>query len=855
MKLTRRDFIKRSAATSGVVLAAATAVDVMAAQPATSAMTEATAQPKSPGKGTWVPTVCQGCTSWCAAEAFVQEGRVVKVRGHHLSKSSGGHICPRGHLGIGQMYDPDRIKVPMKRTNPKKGRGVDPKFVPISWDEALDTIADKMMELRKNEETEKFMLMRGRYTYCRDVIYDALPKIFGSPNNISHSAICAEAEKFGSYYTEGFWGYRDYDLENTKYVICFGGDPIASNRQVPNAIRQWGKVLDQATVVAIDPRFSATASKAHEWMPVKPGEDSALAVALAHVILTEGLWSREFVGDFKDGVNGFKAGATVDEAAFDEKHTNGIVKWWNIELKDRTPEWAEKVCLIPAAQIRRVATGFAKAAPNVMCWMAPGAAMQPRGAYGAFAAHALNGLVGAADNKGGTLQKMKTPYTHIPLYSKKFKPYIDEIAAKGSKHKKIDQRGTLEFPALKKKPGGGVVTNRAAEGILDENPNEIKVAIAYWNNLAFSCTGATRWEKALEKLPFFAHIVTNPSEMTQFADIVLPASFHMFERWGLVASKFNRYSYIGLQQPMVKRMWDVRTDETEIVWLLAKKLKERGFANLFDYFQTEMKDPETGKAAADGADFSKITTKIMTEKQWNPAKYHSGEKINGWKEFVERGLWQSDQYPFKKLWAKGFKTKTKKFEFFSETLKKVLGAHAEKHEVSIDKVMEVTQYTGRGERVFVPHWEPAKYHGDEKEYPFIFMDSRSRLSREGRSQNLAEFYEFKKVDPGDASHVDLLKINPKDANAMGLADGDWVKVASPEKSVKIQVKLWEGVRPGTVNKTFAMGHWAYGRLAAADYGKHVERGFNNNELLPSDYDRLSGSTARHAVSRVKIAKI
>ncbi|MEW8451001.1 MAG: molybdopterin dinucleotide binding domain-containing protein, partial [Candidatus Thiodiazotropha sp.] len=315
------------------------------------------------------------------------------------------------------------------------------------------------------------------------------------------------------------------------------------------------------------------------------------------------------------------------------------------------------------------------------------------------------------------------------------------------------------------------------------------------------------------------------------------------------------YSYIGLQRPLVKPLWDSRIDETEVVWMLAKKLKEKGFPNLFDYFQKELKDPETGKAAENEAQFAEIVVKVMTEKQWNPAKYHSGEKINGWQEFVKLGLWQSDQYPFKKKWEKGFKTETHKFEFYSETLKKVLGMHAEKHEVSIDKVMEVTQYAGRGEQVFVPHWEPAKYHGDEKEFPFVFMDSRSRLSREGRSQNLNEFYEFKKVDPGDISHTDVLKINPKDARKLELNNGDWVEVTSPEKSVKIQVRLWEGIRPGTVNKTFGMGHWAYGRLASADYGKHVPRGFNNNELLPADYDRLSGSTARHAVSRVKIQKL
>ncbi|MEW8616934.1 MAG: molybdopterin-dependent oxidoreductase [Candidatus Thiodiazotropha endolucinida] len=161
MKLNRRDFIKSSVATGGLIATSAMVREAMAEDPLADGPAP---KPASPGKGKWVPTVCQGCTSWCAAEAFVQEGRVVKVRGHHLSKSSNGYVCPRGHLAIGQMYDPDRIKVPTKRTNPKKGRGVDPKFVAVSWDEALDTIADKMMELRKNNETEKFMLMRGRYT-------------------------------------------------------------------------------------------------------------------------------------------------------------------------------------------------------------------------------------------------------------------------------------------------------------------------------------------------------------------------------------------------------------------------------------------------------------------------------------------------------------------------------------------------------------------------------------------------------------------------------------------------------------------------------------------------------------------
>lgn len=115
-------------------------------------------------EGKWIPSTCQGCTTWCAIEFFVQNGRVVKVRGNQQSKSNEGYCCPKGHLQIMELYDPDRVKVPMKRTNPKKGVNENPGFVPITWDEAMDTIATKMMELRNANEPEKFMLLRGRYS-------------------------------------------------------------------------------------------------------------------------------------------------------------------------------------------------------------------------------------------------------------------------------------------------------------------------------------------------------------------------------------------------------------------------------------------------------------------------------------------------------------------------------------------------------------------------------------------------------------------------------------------------------------------------------------------------------------------
>ncbi|MBF0353527.1 MAG: molybdopterin-dependent oxidoreductase [SAR324 cluster bacterium] len=849
MGLTRRNFIKYSTI-SGVGLLSATSgfpqLTAFAADPYKKLAT-------APGK--WLSSTCQGCTTWCPVQVHVVDGRATKIRGNEHALANHGNVCVRSHISLQQVYDPDRLKVPMKRTNPKKGRDEDPRFVPISWEEAIDTITDKMMELRKNDETHKFLLLRGRYTYMRDIIYEVMPKVFGSPNGISHSAICAEAEKFGPYFTEGFWDYRDYDLDKTRYVLCWGADPLASNRQVPHAISIWGKVGDQAKIAVVDPRLSATAAKANEWLPVIPGEDGALAVAIAHTILVNGVWNREFVGDFTDKQNRFKVGEIIPEDTFQENYTYGLIKWWNLELRDKTPVWAEKRCGIPAEQIKRVALGFADAAPRAISWLSPGTAMHVRGGYTAMVAHALNGLVGSVDNEGGTVRASKIPANKVPEYKK----YYDEMAERGNHNKKIDQRGTLQFPAMSSgKPGSGVVTNNVADAILQENPYDIKVAIGYWNNFTFSCSGAERWEKAMSKLPFFAHITTHASEMSHFADIVLPAAHQLYEKLGFIKSKQNLVAYASLNKRILEPLWDVKMDETEIPWMIAEKLAQKGFSNMFDFFRNEFKDPQTGKTPQNSLEFSLYALKYYTQPMWDAShpdygKY--GDKLEGWDDLFEKGVWNSKRYPYREKWGK-FGTATQKFEFYSETLKKSLTEHAEKNQVSINDVLDACKYQARDELAFVPHYEEAYRWGDANEFPFIFFEHRSRLNREGRSANCSWYQDNKDSDPGDEKWDDVAKINPVDGQRLGLRNGDTIELISPTGKLQCHVKLWEGVRPGTIGKCYGQGHWAYGSIAAKDFEKRIPRGGNNNLLLPADYERLSGSTARHGgVTRVKIMKV
>jgi anaerobic selenocysteine-containing dehydrogenase len=865
MEIKRRDFLKITAAAGAVATVGLPKLNAFAALPKSS----------DTPKGEWLPSTCQGCTAWCPVEFFVQERRIVKVRGNQLSKANSGYCCPRGHLMIQQAYDPDRIKVPMKRTNPQKGRGIDPKFVPITWDEALDLVADKMIELRKSGHPEKLVYMRGRYSSTStDLLYGTLPKIYGTPNYFSHSGLCAEAEKMGPGYTQGFFGYRDYDFAKTKCLVSWGTDPLSSNRQVPNTINKLGDIFDRGTVITIDPRLSAIAAKSNEWLPIKPGEDGALAAGIAHVLLAEGLWSKEFVGDFKDGKNLFKAGATVDEATFEEKQTHGIVKYWNLELKDKTPAWAATKTLIPAEQIIRVARTMGKAGSACAVFMGPGVAMTPRGTYAAMAVYALNGILGSIETEGGVFQSSSSPTNKFPEIKKAF---VDELAEHQGHGKKLDGRGAKNMPAIlggydSKKDKDGKVTESAkanvvSNGVVDgmlKDPAACQIFISTWSNFVFSATGAQRWEKAMATVPFFVHMVTNASEMTQFADVVLPATFAPTEKLSIITNMANLHGHVSLQQPVAKPLWDVKAEETEVMWLLAEKLKARGFANLYDYYAS-FEDPETKKKPATAAEFSEIAAKISSSKVWDGKEKMKGDQITGWTDFKKKGIYNTETYKYKKNWGKvnpetkkfegHFKTETKKFEFYSETLKKTLTLFAAKHKTTIDDILKASGYEAQGELVFVPHYESPKRHGSDKEYPFTFIDYKSRLNREGRSQNTVWYQEFKKVDVGDKSWDDVAKINPADAKKLGIKDGDTIRLTSTTGSITCSARLWEGVRPGTVAKCYGQGHWAYGRVAAKEYGKKA-RGGNNNELMPSDFDRLSGATARNGgFTGVKIEKV
>jgi len=327
-------------------------------------------------KAVATPTICFGCTTHCGVIGWVQDGRVRKMEGNPLDPNSKGNICSKAQGVITATYYPERILYPLKRVG-KRGSG---KWKRISWDDALTEIADKLRPLREKGVPEEFVFHYGRdktkgYT-------KRFTNAFGTPHRLNRRSICSSNRRapLMSYYGREF-EWETQDFENTKYILNFGGNPMEAYQGglfMLHRIRH-AQAENNAKMVTFEVRPSATASVSEEYFPVMPGTDGAVALGMIHSILKAGLENEEFWN-----------------------------RWSNYPLEDLrkhvssyTPEWAEGITGIPAADIERIAIEFAKAAPNCTTMSNRGSAKHYNGVQADRAIRMLDVLVGNVGKPGG----------------------------------------------------------------------------------------------------------------------------------------------------------------------------------------------------------------------------------------------------------------------------------------------------------------------------------------------------------------------------------------------------------------------------------------------------------------------
>ncbi|BBD09243.1 molybdopterin-containing oxidoreductase family protein [Desulfovibrio ferrophilus] len=433
---------------------------------------------------TIVKSTCRLCFNGCGVLISIKDGHPTSLTGdpdHPLSK---GMICPRGHAALELLDHPHRLRHPIKRTGPRGGG----KWERVSWDEALDTIVAELTKIGNRLGPQAVVFMRGGSKGTSDDHLTRLANIFGSPNVSTTSSICYSPCALASKHTYGFMAYPDLK-HPPRCIIRWGFNPKVT---LPPLHREIVKATSAGTkLVVIDPRVSN--DRADLQLQPKPGSDGALALAMAHVIIEEGLYDRAFVERWTVGFRRLRA-----------------------HLQVHTPEIAQAMTWVPAQKIREAARMYATVRPGCILW---GNALEsgPNNYQTCRAIcilRALTGNLGAAGSDVmwsdlGELQRRSPLFTRPELLPP------DMAAQRLGAHAKL-------LPDFAYAPH-----NLVAKAILDGKPYPIRGAYLQGGNLLCTSADSQLMSKALTKLDFIAATDHFMTPTTALADIVLPASTYL----------------------------------------------------------------------------------------------------------------------------------------------------------------------------------------------------------------------------------------------------------------------------------------------------------------------------------------
>lgn len=518
--LSRRKFLKISGATVGTVAVASTLASCLKQHD------ESWSENPDDDKIEKIPTYCSICFWKCGVIGYVRNGKLWKLEGNPADPLSNGRLCPRGTGGVGTHYDPDRLKSPLIRVSE---RGED-KWKEVTWDEALNFIATKMKIIKAEHGPESLAFFsHGPGGSFLKHTFNA----FGMKNITAPSfAQCRGPREVGFELTFGevIGSPERTDIENTKCMALIGSH-LGENMH-NSQVQEFSRAIENgASIIVVDPRFSIAASKAKYYLPIKPGTDMALLLAWMNVLVTEGLYDKEYVARNGFGFEQFAA-----------------------YVQQFTPEWAYPETGIEPQLIRDSARELAKNKPASFVHPGRHTTWYGDDAQRSRAIALVNALLGNWNHKGAFFAPTKMS---IPKYPTPEYPPME--------YAKVDNPNK-KYPFVDESEG---LTNGIREATITGSPYPIKAWFIYATNLIQTMPNQEETIKAIQNLDLMVVIDVIPSEIAGYADVVLPETVYL-ERWDELNTTPFKEQFVGIRQPVIAPPNDQKEN-----WWIAKKLAEK----------------------------------------------------------------------------------------------------------------------------------------------------------------------------------------------------------------------------------------------------------------------------------------
>ena len=478
-------------------------------------------------------TICDICTPGpqCGIDAYIQDGKVIKVEGTDGFPSNNGVLCTKGAASRQYIYREDRLKSPMKRVG-KRGEG---KFEPISWEEAIAICARELNKVKETYGAESVAFLCGYTKWFRPWLH-RLAYSFGSPNYITESSTCHNAEVLS--YATVFGGFSRPDIRNAKMVMSWGSNGLINS--FPTGRGLMGLKEHGGKLVVIDPRRTHLAEKyADLYLQPNIGSDGAIAHAMAKVMIEEGRYDKDFV----------------------EKYCYGFEKYADY-VKGFSLKKAEAISSVPAADIRKALDMFLESDPSAIL---PGNGLTHRtNGYNVHRAMlSLMAISGRYDRPGTMFPCRDTLCDSDGGFDSLVHDFYMSRFPENARPRVGSERFPLWTELLHDKQAQGMDLVRQVE---EGTPYPIKAAVCLGVNDRMY-PESPRFLAALDTMDFVMATDIFQTDVIAHADIVLPVS-SSFERGEVkcYAGQFVHYT-----RPIIAPVHDNR-DDVEIITMLANAL-------------------------------------------------------------------------------------------------------------------------------------------------------------------------------------------------------------------------------------------------------------------------------------------